>query len=74
MRCSTTGINDHAGASLKGAERIALEDSYFVDKKLLPERGLTPESSLRALGFPTNMSTVLLLSAERWAGSRTSVR
>jgi citrate synthase len=40
-------------------ERIALEDDYFVDKKLYPNVDFYSGIILRALGFPTNMFTVL---------------
>ena len=40
-------------------ERIALEDEYFVEKKLYPNIDFYSGITLRALGFPTDMFTVL---------------
>ncbi len=40
-------------------ERIALEDEYFVEKKLYPNVDFYSGIILKAMGFPTNMFTVL---------------
>ena len=40
-------------------ERIALEDSYFVDRKLFPNVDFYSGIILKAMGFPTSMFTVL---------------
>ncbi|MEO0731070.1 MAG: citrate synthase, partial [Pseudomonadota bacterium] len=40
-------------------ERIALEDEYFVEKKLYPNIDFYSGITLRALGFPKDMFTVL---------------
>ncbi len=40
-------------------ERIALEDEYFVEKKLYPNIDFYSGITLRALGFPVEMFTVL---------------
>lgn len=40
-------------------ERIALEDEYFVEKKLYPNIDFYSGITLSALGFPTTMFTVL---------------
>jgi citrate synthase len=40
-------------------ERIATEDEYFVEKKLYPNVDFYSGIILRALGFPTNMFTVI---------------
>ncbi len=40
-------------------ERIALEDDYFVEKKLYPNIDFYSGITLKALGFPTSMFTVL---------------
>lgn len=40
-------------------ERIALEDEYFVDRKLFPNVDFYSGIILRAMGFPTSMFTVL---------------
>jgi citrate synthase len=44
-------------------ERIALEDDYFVEKKLYPNIDFYSGITLRALGFPTTMFTVLFALA-----------
>lgn len=40
-------------------ERIALTDEYFIEKKLYPNIDFYSGITLRALGFPTTMFTVL---------------
>ncbi len=40
-------------------ERIALEDEYFVEKRLYPNVDFYSGITLKALGFPTTMFTVL---------------
>lgn len=44
-------------------ERIALTDEYFIKKKLYPNIDFYSGITLRALGFPTNMFTVLFAVA-----------
>jgi len=44
-------------------ERIALSDEYFVEKKLYPNVDFYSGITLRALGFPTTMFTVLFALA-----------
>ncbi|MGI9382141.1 MAG: citrate synthase [Methyloligellaceae bacterium] len=44
-------------------EKIALEDEYFVEKKLYPNIDFYSGITLRALGFPTTMFTVLFALA-----------
>jgi citrate synthase len=44
-------------------ERIALNDSYFIDKKLYPNIDFYSGITLKALGFPTDMFTVLFAIA-----------
>ena len=44
-------------------ERIALEDDYFVEKKLYPNIDFYSGITLKALGFPTSMFTVLFAIA-----------
>jgi citrate synthase len=44
-------------------ERIALTDSYFIEKKLYPNIDFYSGITLKALGFPTNMFTVLFALA-----------
>jgi citrate synthase len=44
-------------------EKIALEDDYFVDRKLFPNVDFYSGIILRAMGFPTSMFTVLFALA-----------
>jgi citrate synthase len=44
-------------------ERIALEDDYFVERKLFPNVDFYSGIILKALGFPTSMFTVLFAVA-----------
>jgi citrate synthase len=44
-------------------ERIALTDPYFIEKKLYPNIDFYSGITLRALGFPTTMFTVLFAVA-----------
>jgi citrate synthase len=44
-------------------ERIALHDEYFVEKKLYPNIDFYSGITLKALGFPTSMFTVLFALA-----------
>ena len=44
-------------------ERIALEDEYFVDRKLYPNIDFYSGITLNAMGFPTDMFTVLFALA-----------
>jgi len=44
-------------------EQIALKDSYFIEKKLYPNIDFYSGITLRALGFPTSMFTVLFAIA-----------
>ena len=44
-------------------ERIALEDPYFVEKKLFPNIDFYSGITLQAMGFPTSMFTVLFAVA-----------
>src|SRR5439155_663347 len=50
-------------------ERIALHDDYFIEKKLYPNIDFYSGITLKAMGFPTAMFTVLVAVAlERRAG------
>src|ERR1700751_3119774 len=40
-------------------ERIALSDEYFIEKKLYPNVDFYSGITLKAMGFPTSMFTVL---------------
>ena len=44
-------------------ERIALSDDYFIEKKLYPNIDFYSGITLKALGFPTDMFTVLFAIA-----------
>jgi len=44
-------------------ERIALEDDYFIEKKLYPNVDFYSGIILKAMGFPTSMFTVLFAVA-----------
>src|SRR5690606_37094410 len=44
-------------------EKIALEDEYFVEKKLYPNVDFYSGIILKAMGFPTSMFTVLFAVA-----------
>ena len=44
-------------------ERIALSDEYFIEKKLYPNIDFYSGITLKALGFPTSMFTVLFAVA-----------
>ncbi|MEL6435827.1 MAG: citrate synthase [Pseudomonadota bacterium] len=44
-------------------EQIALTDEYFIEKKLYPNIDFYSGITLKALGFPTNMFTVLFALA-----------
>ena len=44
-------------------EQIALEDEYFIEKKLYPNIDFYSGITLKALGFPTSMFTVLFALA-----------
>jgi len=47
----------------KELEKIALEDEYFIAKKLYPNVDFYSGIVLSALGFPTSMFTVLFALA-----------
>lgn len=56
-------IKDPLFAVAKELEKIALEDEYFVEKKLYPNIDFYSGITLRALGFPTDMFTALFALA-----------
>ena len=53
------GVNDPILEIAKKLEVAALNDPYFVDRKLYPNVDFYSGIIYRALGFPTNMFTVL---------------
>jgi len=53
------GIDDPVLEIAKGLEKKALEDQYFVDRKLYPNVDFYSGIIYRALGIPTEMFTVM---------------
>ncbi|NKB63147.1 MAG: citrate synthase [Gammaproteobacteria bacterium] len=53
------GINDPKLELAMELERIALEDDYFIEKKLYPNVDFYSGIILKAMGFPTSMFTVM---------------
>jgi len=53
------GVNDPLLEIAKELEQIALSDSYFVERKLYPNVDFYSGIIYRALGYPTDMFTVL---------------
>ncbi len=61
---NATGVqNDPMLQVAMELEKIALEDPYFVEKKLYPNIDFYSGITLKALGFPTEMFTVLFALA-----------
>ncbi len=61
------GIKDPMLDIAMELERIALEDEYFVQRKLYPNVDFYSGIILKAMGFPTSMFTVLF-AVSRVAG------
>ncbi|MGE4411483.1 MAG: citrate synthase [Sphingobium sp.] len=57
------GINDPVLDTARELEQIALKDPYFVEKKLYPNVDFYSGVILSAIGFPTEMFTVLFALA-----------
>ncbi|MFC3441671.1 citrate synthase [Sphingobium rhizovicinum] len=57
------GVNDPIFDVAKELEQIALNDPYFVEKKLYPNVDFYSGVILSAIGFPTEMFTVLFALA-----------
>jgi citrate synthase len=57
------GINDPVLEVARKLEKIALEDDYFVERKLYPNVDFYSGVILNAIGFPTDMFTVLFALA-----------
>jgi len=53
------GVNDPLLSIAKRLEEIALEDPYFVEKKLYPNVDFYSGIILKAMGIPTSMFTVI---------------
>ncbi|MBL8671357.1 MAG: citrate (Si)-synthase [Alphaproteobacteria bacterium] len=60
---STLGVKDPLLDLAMELERIALEDEYFVQRKLYPNVDFYSGIILKAMGFPTSMFTVLFALA-----------
>ena len=61
---NTLGIKDDPLLNVAmELEKIALEDEYFVEKKLYPNIDFYSGITLKAMGFPTEMFTVLFALA-----------
>jgi citrate synthase len=52
-------VNDALLDIAKGLEQVALEDDYFIERRLYPNVDFYSGLMFRALGFPTHMFTVL---------------
>ena len=57
------GINDPVLDTARELEQIALKDPYFIEKKLYPNVDFYSGVILSAVGFPTEMFTVLFALA-----------
>ena len=57
------GVNDPLLELAMELERIAIEDGYFIEKKLYPNVDFYSGIILKAMGFPTSMFTVLFAVA-----------
>ena len=56
---SKLGINDHLLGLAIELEKVALEDDYFIEKKLYPTLDFYTGIMYRAIGIPLNMFTVM---------------
>ncbi|MFC1746778.1 citrate/2-methylcitrate synthase, partial [Candidatus Neomarinimicrobiota bacterium] len=56
---SRLGVADPLLDIAKNLEQVALEDSYFVERKLYPNVDFYSGILYRAMGIPTNMFTVM---------------
>ncbi len=53
------GVDDPILEIAKGLEKVALEDQYFIDRKLYPNVDFYSGIIYRAMGIPTEMFTVM---------------
>lgn len=67
------GINDPLLEIARNLEKVALEDDYFVSRKLYPNVDFYSGILYRAMGIPTNMFTVMFALGRCLAGCRTGV-
>jgi citrate synthase len=58
-----TGAKDDLFEVAMELERISLHDEYFIEKKLYPNIDFYSGITLKAMGFPTTMFTVLFALA-----------
>jgi citrate synthase len=56
---SELGVNDPLLAIARNLEEIALNDSYFIERKLYPNVDFYSGIIYRAMGIPTDMFTVM---------------
>jgi len=65
LRRAADDVLDHLGVDdplleiAKNLEQVALEDDYFVERRLYPNVDFYSGTIYRALGIPTNMFTVM---------------
>ena len=57
------GVNDPLLELAMELEKLAVNDSYFIEKKLYPNVDFYSGIILKAMGFPTSMFTVLFAVA-----------
>ena len=57
------GVDDPLLELAMELERIAIEDSYFIEKKLYPNVDFYSGIILKSMGFPNSMFTVLFAVA-----------
>ena len=55
-------------------EKIALEDDYFVQRKLYPNNGLLPGIVQRAIGIPVSLFTAIFAPARTVLGLPSSTK
>ncbi len=60
---ASLGVKDPMLEVAMELEKIALQDQYFIDRKLFPNVDFYSGIILRAMGFPTSMFTVLFAVA-----------
>ncbi len=56
---TSLGVQDDLLDIAKGLEEVALNDDYFIERKLYPNVDFYTGVIYRAMGFPTRMFTVL---------------
>jgi citrate synthase len=67
-------VNDPIFEVAMQLEEMALNDPYFIEKKLFPNVDFYSGIILSAIGFPTTMFTVLFALARTVAGSRSGMK